>query len=412
MRVSQHAENGPDPRPGRSRFPDRPAAGRSRWDGLAALLAALWGFLAIPGPLLAVESRPVVDAHGTLVRNGRPYRAIGVNGYDLFVRTLADPGATNRLDAFFEPLARLGIPFVRFSACGYWPKDWTLFRTQPEAHAARFDAVIAAARRHGVGLIPSLFWHHPTLPDLVGEPVSAWGDPESRTHREMRAYITAMVAPHRNDPTIWAWELGNEFNLAADLPNASEHRPPVVPDLGTPTKRTALDELTHAQIRVALKAFALEIRRIETAGKPILSGHAFPRVSAWHQEREHSWTRDTPEQFAEVFRADHPDPVSMLSGRLYEESDLDRLVMAMERSRRERKPLFIGEFGVPGPLDAAKKARFVRMLDRMEELGVPLAAVWVYDYPGQSEDWSITPSNRRFELLELVAERNRRLAKP
>ena len=102
----------------------------------------------------------------------------------------------------------------------------------------------------------------------------------------------------------------------------------------------------------------------------------------------------------------------MLSGRLYEESDLDRLPMAMERSRHGRKPLFIGEFGVPGPLDAAKKARFVRMLDRMEELGVPLAAVWVYDYPGQSEDWSITPSNRRFELLELVAERNRRLAKP
>jgi hypothetical protein len=362
--------------------------------------------------LAAVEKGPVVGADGTLLRDGKPYRGIGVNGYDLFVRTLADPGATNRLDAFFGPLARLGIPFVRFSACGYWPKDWTLFQTNPEAHAARFAAVIAAARRHGVGLIPSLFWHHPTLPDLVGEPVSAWGDPESRTHREMRAYITAMLAPHRNDPTIWAWELGNEFNLAADLPNASEHRPPVVPDLGTPTKRTALDELTHAQVRTALKAFAHEIRRLEPAGKPILSGHAFPRVSAWHQEREHSWTCDTPEQFAEVFRADHPDPVSMLSGRLYEESDLDRLPMAMERSRRERKPLFIGEFGVPGPLDAGKKARVLRMLDRMEELAVPLAAVWVYDYPGQSEDWSITPSNHRSELLELVAERNRRRANP
>jgi len=52
-------------------------------------------------------------------------------------------------------------------------------------------------------------------------------------------------------PQIWGWEFGNECNLLAHLPNASEHRPQIVPALGTPELRTAKDELKFSQLRVA-----------------------------------------------------------------------------------------------------------------------------------------------------------------
>lgn len=365
------------------------------------LLAAGIGAVALAQPYL-------VSTNGDLTWQGRPFRGIGVDGYDLFTRTLTDPSATNSLDAYLEPLARRGIPFVRFAACGYWPSDWKLLDSDPEAHDARFAAVVAAARRHGVGLVPSLFWFQATLPDLCGEPVSAWGDPASRTRRRMVEHTRRMVRRWADEPTIRAWEFGNEHNLPADLPNAAEHRPPVVPSLGTPSSRSERDEVTHAAVRSAFRAFAEEVRRNDPSGRAILSGHAFPRVSAWHQIREKSWGRDSEPQFLEVSRDDHPDPADLLSGRLYEESDQDRIPAAMRVSRALRKPLVIGEFGVPGPATEASLRRFDAMLDVMESAGVPLAALWVYDYPGQARDWSVTESNDRAAFLERIAERNRR----
>ena len=369
------------------------------------LLGWLLLLLGTAAPLRAGLS---VSTNGVLLLDGRPYRGFGVNGYDLFARTLSDASTTNQLDAFFLPLARRGIPFVRFAACGYWPNDWGLFQTNRSAHFARMDAVVEAARRHRIGLIPSFFWHGPTLSDLAGEPFSAWGSTNSATHGRMHEYTSEMVRRYRDNPAIWAWEFGNEHNLPADLPNAADHRPSVAPSLGTPEKRTAADEISLEQFRTGLKAFAEEVRRLDPT-RALLSGNAFPRISAWHQEHGRTWTRDTPEQFAKAFAADHPGPVDVLSGRLYEESDLSRLGLAMAASRNLRKPLFVGEFGVPGPLTSETRRRFQEMLAHLESEQVPLAAFWVYGYPGQEADWNITDTNGRAALLDDLAAAHRRL---
>jgi len=102
------------------------------------------------------------------------------------------------------------------------------------------------------------------VPDLVGEPVNRWGDTNSLTHKFMREYTGQVVARYVSSPAIWGWEFGNEFNLVADLPNAAQHRPPVVPQLGTPATRSAEDELSHKMIRTAFHAFAEEVRRLDS----------------------------------------------------------------------------------------------------------------------------------------------------
>ena len=196
--------------------------------------------------------------------------------------------------------------------------------------------------------VPSLFWQLSTVPDLVGEPVNRWGNPESLTHEFMRRYTKDVVTRYLRSPAIWAWEFGNEYNLPADLPNASDHRPPIVPALGTPTTRSAEDDLTHAQMRTALRVFAEEVRKIDKH-RAILSGNAFPRVSAWHQESGKSWTRDTSDQFADMLGLDNPSPIDTLTVRAYDaKDDLGRLSSAIALSRGLKKPLFVGEFGVAG----------------------------------------------------------------
>ena len=199
-------------------------------------------------------------------------------------------------------------------------RDESLINLQSEAAEVAFtfryegaDYRVLRSLRRGKPAVLELQIRHPQAEVAEGTPGEGggWKPLTERTQKEtqarieqilrldydtfMRDYVRQMVRRYRDSPALWAWEFGNEYNLAADLPNASEHRPPVWPNLGTAPSRSARDDMTHEAIRTAFTAFAKEVRKHDS-WRPITSGNAFPRPSAWHQMREHSWTQDTPEQ--------------------------------------------------------------------------------------------------------------------
>ena len=81
-------------------------------------------------PVVAIASEPLpqqtrglsVDK-GQLLRNGKTYRGIGANYFSLFARKIAEPSDISYRREF-ERLSKARIPFVRFMACGFWPRDW------------------------------------------------------------------------------------------------------------------------------------------------------------------------------------------------------------------------------------------------------------------------------------------------
>jgi hypothetical protein len=375
----------------------------------AAMRALLSLFFLFSTALTAAAATGLsTDKQGELLLRSVPFHGIGVNYYDAFTRTLDQTARTN-YDAGFRELAARKIPFARFSAGGYWPRDWALYQTNRSKYFAQLDDVVKSAERHGIGLIPSLFWQISAVPDLVGEPCNRWGNTNSRTIAFMRKYTRELVTRYTKSPAIWGWEFGNEYNLAADLPNASEHRPPVVPSLGTPAQRTAEDDLTHTAIRVAFREFALEVRKHDPH-RIIVSGNAFPRVSAWHQAQEKNWKPDTREQFAEVLAVDNPSPMNTLSARGYDLiADIGRLDQAMTVARAVKKPLFVGEFGVPGATTAESKEKFTTILAAIETHRVPLSALWVFDFDGQAKDWNVNATNDRSWQLDAVQQANERM---
>jgi hypothetical protein len=132
-------------------------------------------------------SAPVIHAqltngpNATVLKNGKPYRGIGINYFDCFLRTLNKAEDTS-YDAGFATLAAKGIPFARFCATGFWPRDMKLYQTDRAEYFRRFDGVVKSAEKHGIGLVPCLFWLYSCFPDLVGEAMDQWGNPQSKTH--------------------------------------------------------------------------------------------------------------------------------------------------------------------------------------------------------------------------------------
>lgn len=360
------------------------------------LFAVCGAILALAAPTAQSQSPLGLSiTNGVLMKDGRPYHGIGVNYFDAFYRNILNRSDTSYVRGF-DTLQQHDIPFVRFSLTGYWPSHFALYNTNKPEFYRRLDAFVGQAAIHNVGLIPSFFWTNFMVPDIVGEPVNSWGNPDSRTRQFMRSFTAEVVERYKDSPAIWGWEFGNEFNLGSDLPNAADWRPPIQPTLGTPTSRSASDDIRGDMIHSAMADFGTVVRRHDPA-RVISTGNSFMRPSAWNQYTSLSWTTDTPEQSAMIYDLLTPDPMNLVSGHAYDTTGWDTL---LEYSAAQGKVAFFGEFGVPGDDDAAKAA-FHDMLQQIKDDGVPLAAVWNFDRTS-ADEWSISslPNGRRSWQLD------------
>ena len=368
---------------------------------------------------------------GTVLKDGKAYRGVGLNYYSCFNRTL-HKNADTSYEAGFRVLAEYHIPFVRFSATGFWPKEMKLYQENREAYFRLMDGVVRSAEKNGIGLIPSLFWFNATIPDLVGEPVDQWGNTNSKTVAFMRQYTHEVVSRYHNSPAIWAWEMGNEYNCDADPTDymlkhhLSHNRPPVSPANGTPTVRTSRDFASTSDLVVAFREFAQTVRR-DDPYRLIESGADFPKPSAWHFYKEHNSTKDSPEQFQTMLGLSAPDPVNLIDVHCYNDTpskpnaknNWKRLDDAVIAARNIGKPLFVGEFQFPSeyaPDSPQARQAMEEFLAKLDRLQVPLAAVWVFDLPNQDDHnakdpRNINATNRRAWELPLLREHNKKLAK-
>lgn len=366
--------------------------------------------------LLAVSTGSAYSAqlglqnrNGVLVKDGKPFRGIGVNYFDCFYRTLKDPKDTSYREGF-KVLAEHKIPFARFMACGFWPSQNELYFKDKEAYFRLMDGVVKSAEENGVGLIPCLFWYYATVPDLMGEPMCEWGNPKSKTIAFMRQYTREVVTRYRNSPAIWGWEFGNEHMLSADL-HMPEHRPAVWPELATAKSRSEKDEMTSDYVRFAYKAFAEEVRKLDK-NRIILTMDSLPRPAAWHRRHERSWKQDSREQFAEMLLASN-ESMDVICGHLYGDSlgRFDRTLKASEVLRvaldvagRAGKPLVIEEFGSDEKKGAeVARKEFEQVLSAIERTRVPMAALWVYDFEGQKDTFNVSASSRAYQLKAISA---------
>lgn len=395
---------------------------------LLLAITLLTGLVAAPN-----AARLTAGPNGTLRMDGRPWAGIGVNCFDAFLRTLRDSNNTS-YDRAFHTLDSLGIPFARLAFSGFYAKDMGLYTADKEAYFRRMDQVVASARRHNIGLIPSILWNQKLASEMMAEPIDSFNNTSSATGRWAHQYTREVVERYRGEDAIWAWEIGNEYYPFGDLPGTSVYH--------TPT--------TTQAIRDHFLSISTLIRSIDPE-RMITSGNQAPTRNQYHRylfrtdsvKYPNYGTTDSLSEHLKVLAMLHPDPIDMISSHVYPfgngggyfaEKRPSADEIAYIRSLREigaalGKPVFLGEFGVNDqspdpsgkPMDSAAQAReYTAMLEAITQSGVPISAVWVFDFasydpPGQVSItnrpfWSITLSNKRAYQLEQLAEANRRLS--
>jgi hypothetical protein len=163
-----------------------------------------------PGRADRVATGPYRMGQWYLTADGRPTIPVGAHfvpasGPDWPWRE--DPGA---FDDAFAQMAVLGLDTVRVDVL------WEAVEPEPgrydAAHLARLDAILAAARRHGLTLHPVLLIGGEVGDAYWDVPWRAGRDPHGDADmRALQAAHAAMLAARwRDDPTIVAWDLTDE----------------------------------------------------------------------------------------------------------------------------------------------------------------------------------------------------------
>jgi len=364
---------------------------------------------------------PTVE-EGKLIKNCQPYRAIGVNYFDAFLRTIKNPEDKSYKEGF-RILREYNIPFARVTIGGYWPSDWKLYLTNKEKYFELLDEFIKTAEEYKIGLVIDFFWNVSTVPDIVGEPVSALGDRDSKTIEFIKTFTREVVSRYKDSPAVWVWEFGNEYSNVIDLPG--KIYPKVAPQYGTPEFRTEKDKLRWRDVISAFIIFADTVREIDKL-RPLSTGNTIPRPFAYHLAFYGKWERDTSQQFLYMLKLLNPDSYELISVHLYPPavgqyfSDIklqsfgELVSFLMDASRKFNKVLFVGEFGVCRTPEHAKtveeeKQKFKEMVDVIYSSQVPLSAIWVFDRRLAKDPCNVYVDNDRVYQLELISDMNRKI---
>ena len=175
----------------------------------AMLLLAILNLTFIPACCCPFTSSGFVTRQGALLlRNGKPFRFVGVNCYRL-------TAYAENADEIFSTLAMHGVRVVRFWAfqplCGSADCDFS-----------KLERLLAAAKRYDILLLPVLENHWSAGTFGEGVKPRDWYAEGWRTNAfgaaplSYRDFLLAVATHFRDEPQILAWQLINEPEIYPD----------------------------------------------------------------------------------------------------------------------------------------------------------------------------------------------------
>lgn len=372
---------------------------------------------------------------GVIMLEGKPFYGFGVNYFGAFSHYedgyLSDPQI---FKDGFAGMAEHNIPFVRI-ALGYYSSFYDRYDADPQGTLAKIREVLDAAEAQHVGVILSLFWHDAALPEHVGEKRADMGEAESRTVAYAVEFTTTVVKEFADHRALWGWEVGNEYNLDADL--CDRNLQMFLPAGFTYDNPTGRDYFTSNEAAFFFEAVASTIRKYD-GYRLITNGCSEMRTCAWSMHKatvrlkqDHlwdiNWAQDTRKAFEKAIDLYTPDSVDTVSFHFQSGSSgaespsytlsypvfageealtvpgfLDAYVQA---AKAAGKALYLGEFGDFRDMESAADCpeMFRTLCGWISDSGIQIASLW------QFQDYN--DSGVGGQKLDILSELNAELKK-
>ncbi|MBO4422282.1 MAG: cellulase family glycosylhydrolase [Clostridia bacterium] len=356
-----------------------------------------------------------VEEDGTVTLAGEPFYGFGVNYFGAFARYVeSESQSTKEYEAGLAGLASYNIPFIRIPLCAYYPSYYELFDSDPDRVFAYLDKVLDECVKKRIGVIGSLMWWDAVIPAHVGEKRSDIGVTGSKTLEYAKNYTKAIVERYKDHPAIWGWEIGNEYNLDADLCD-KEFKIWLWPEgiSGMPLENiNGYDYFTSEELRTFYTEIAKVIReyddyRMITTGNGEMRPFAYAVYkSSQKKSADHTWEMkwngNTRKQFDQMNAYFTPDPIDTLCFHLQSGSsdgsrtyvtDLNMFGKTIsseeyfrayyETAKSLGKACYFGEFGDMLEMETAPDVidKFREVTDAISASGIQIASLWQFqDY--------------------------------
>lgn len=379
-----------------------------------------------------------VENDGTITMKGKPYYGFGVNLYSTFAHCY-EQYESARFREDFALLRKWDIPYARIPFSGYGPGYYDFFDAHTDEMLARMEAVLDEAEKNHVGLILSLMWWDPALSAHVGEKRSAMGDVNSKTIAYAKRYVSIILEHFADRRCIWGWEIGNEYNLTADLcdPAYKKYLWPDRYEQMPHSRVNGYDFYTSEELQVFFREIASLIRQYD-AYRLISSGngemracaHALHMAAQKKDPVTHLWqlpsapecAGDTQEDFYAMNAYMTPEPMDTMCfhlqhGTLHQEPPRYTMTVNywgemshgryfeeyVKAAKQAKKGLFFGEFG--DFIDAEHlpdlEEKFVTVLNWVVDAGIQLAATW--QFAASREPFVVDEGRQGMKLTHLRA---------
>ena len=309
-----------------------------------------------------------------------------------------------------ESAAQSGVKIFRFFAFLYGTSQ-TYWLSNPEQFWMEFDRLVNDIERLNMHAIPSLGteqWHevanamYPHINETTNDCVR---NTSSAAFSLQTKYFEEVVKRYKSRSSILAWELGNELNLRVNLPP---------PYCGT------LQCFNTSEMAKYTERLVTIIRDIDPV-RPISSGFAMPRPSAWHQEncpltgpcpadpKGGYWGLDSKDQFREMLARQNA-AVDLWSVHIYAQTDpkhgcyfsktscvrgTDVIAIAAGQAKASDKILYVGEYGGHTPYYTGPTVQDQLYPSQVLDLqvnssrssrSIPLTTIWAWACPSHRTD--------------------------
>lgn len=326
-----------------------------------------------------------VNDEGMITLNGKPFYGYGVNFHPAFHLALDKQfygDMHTDIEAHFSKLAAEGIPVMRINFNIFYGKDVGLWdkAASKDRWFGAMDYIIALAEKYNIGIIASLFWNVDSFCEYTGDKLDMIISPDSASTLLRMKYIEEVVGRYKYSPAIYAWEIGNELNLAVDIKNTEF--------IGTDgTKKMFTSEMLTAYYKLIGEAI-----RKEDPYRMITGGDAAPRLCSmalWRSGGNVWQPNNSYDENKTTFQWYTPAPLDTISLHYPE---LEYMEDYVKIAKELKIGLYVGEFHStlfhdnPGDKispeenenEAREQSTWYEIRDTFERLGVQLTTYWCY----------------------------------